>query len=340
MRTAQKRIVCNFLGYKIHLAISKTKKKKSQSNYFSHLIFTKTLLILTLILLSTILFYSISKFQSDAYFTKSAPLLSQISPFLSNDISGKVNNNFRKVKEKIIFKGSDIKRAVALTFDADMTPEMIMQLEMGLVDSAYNKQVVDVLNETKTKATFFISGLWIEKYPDVTKSFAVNPLFELANHSYSHPSFEGTCYGLKLISDQEQRGEIQKTQELLKKITGTENKWFRFPGGCYSEKDLEILHEMGVTAIQWDVVGRDGFNNDAANIEENVLSQVKNGSIIVLHMNGYPNSPLTAMALPGIIKTLRDRGYEFVKISELLDEDRYMQAISPEEIFSELLVLK
>jgi peptidoglycan-N-acetylglucosamine deacetylase len=330
MRTAQKRIVCNFLRYKFVLTISNTKKKKSQKIVFPQLIFTNKFLILALILLSLIGFLNINKFQSDAYFTKSTPLLSQISPVLSNEITKKVNNNFGKIKEKIIFKGSNLKKTVSLTFDADMTPEMLAQLEMGLVGSSYNKQVVDVLNETKTKATFFISGLWIEKYPDVTKSFAANPLFELANHSYSHPSFEGTCYGLKLVSDEEQRGEIEKTQKLLKEITGYENKWFRFPGGCYSEKDLEILQEMGVTAIQWDVVGRDGFNNNAANIEENVLSQVKNGSIIVLHMNGYPNSPLTAIALPGIIKTLRDRGYEFVKVSELLEEERQMQAITPE----------
>lgn len=256
-------------------------------------------------------------FNNSAYATFTSPLIQRFSPVLAiaekNTSSPELLGN-----DQIIFSGPNDTKKIALTFDANMTPEMKKDLETGLVYDWYDPAITDILNLTQTKATFFLTGMWIETYLEETKEFAVNPLFELANHSYSNPSFDGDCFRLHQISDVETSAEIQKTQMLLKDVAGIDNKLFRFPGGCYSQNDLDTVEKLGIIAIQWDVLGQDGFNDDPNNIEENVLENVRPGSIILLHLNGYPNAPQTAAALPYIISTLKQNGYEFVKVSELL----------------------
>lgn len=220
----------------------------------------------------------------------------------------------------LIYSGSRDTNKIALTFDADMTPWMKNDYERGRVTSWYNSHIIDILNQTNTRATLFLSGMWIEMYPNVTKTLGENALFELANHSYSHPGFDGTCYGLAPLKDSQDVEEVIKTQNLIHNITGNDSRFFRFPGGCYSQKDLDIVQGLGVRAIQWDVAGDDGFTYNTRRIIQNVVNRVQGGSIIVLHLHGGPNAPMTAYALPEIIAQLTARGYEFVKLSELLDQ--------------------
>ncbi len=218
----------------------------------------------------------------------------------------------------VIQHGSRDKKEVALTFDADMTYGMDQNLHSRVVRSYINQDLINILINTQTKATLFLSGLWIQDYPEETKLLGENPLFELGNHSFSHPSFEGYCYGLPQLGALSMEDEIVKTQELLKSVGNVSGKYFRFPGGCVSEKAMNFLSSKGIRVVHWDVVGEDGFNTNTQEIISNVLDNVQNGSIIVLHMNGYPNDPNTSDALPTIISTLRERGYKFVTVSQLL----------------------
>ena len=219
----------------------------------------------------------------------------------------------------VIYNGARDKKQIALTFDADMTYGMDRDIHTGAVKSYINRDLIQILIQTNTPATLFLSGLWIKDYPVETRYLASNPLFELANHSYSHPSFEGYCYGLPKMEPLTMEDEIDLTQELLKEYTGKDNSYFRFPGGCISQAALDYMGQKGIKTIQWDVVGGDGFNENTESIVKSVLDNVQNGSIIVLHMNGYPNDPKTTEALPEIISTLKNRGYEFVKLSDLLE---------------------
>lgn len=218
----------------------------------------------------------------------------------------------------VITHGSRDKKDIALTFDADMTYEMDHLLHTGEVTSYINHDLINTLINTQTPATLFLTGLWMQDYPEDTRLLAQNPLFQLGNHSYSHPTFEGYCYGLPQLGTLSMEQEIDVTQQLLKTYTGIDNKYFRFPGGCVSPEAMNYLRSEGIQTVHWDVVGDDGFNEDTDSIIANVLDRVQNGSIIVLHMNGYPNDPKTSEALPVIIKTLKERGYTFVKISDLL----------------------
>ncbi len=241
--------------------------------------------------------------------------------------------------DEVFFHGPRDKKRIALTFDADMTPAMRTFLLSGRIKSYYDGRITDILNQTQTKATFFLSGMWVELYPKQTEELAANPLFEVGSHSYSHPSFNGYCYGLKQIPDSEDLVEAEKTQVLLKSATHIENKLFRFPGGCYTQKDVEIIQKLGLEIIQWDVVGRDGFNNHAADVERNIISNVQNGSIIILHLNGFPNASKTADSLHGIITKLKAKGFEFVKASELINSNQATSAMNGKDIIKSLYTL-
>ncbi len=219
---------------------------------------------------------------------------------------------------QVFFHGPRDKKKIALTFDAEMTDEMKASLQSGKVKSSYDKKIVETLDQTNTKATFFLTGLWIELYPDVTKQLSQDPLFELGSHSYTDSSYYGFCYGLKQISNTVKIEEIGATEKLLREHAGIDNRLFRFPGGCYTPDDVKLVNQANDVVVHWDVSASDGFNVNTAQLVHNVIDNVQNGSIIIMHLNGPPNSPKTAAALPEIISTLKSRGFEFTKVSELL----------------------
>jgi peptidoglycan-N-acetylglucosamine deacetylase len=98
---------------------------------------------------------------------------------------------------------------------------------------------------------------------------------------------------------------------------GHQTRYFRFPGGCYDSAALRAIAPTHATVIQYDDVGGDPFNPDAASIAANVLRQAHDGAIVVLHIT-KANAPRTADALPAVIEGLRARGYRLVTLSELL----------------------
>jgi len=212
-------------------------------------------------------------------------------------------------------------KIVALTFDADMTRGMEYSLKNGIVKSWYNDKLIKELEKTQTPATLFLTGLWIKNYPETTKELAANPLFEIANHSYSHPAFALPCFNLIAIPNTSDEEEIVRTDELLKSYAPNYKKYFRFPGLCYDEFDIAAVEKHGYKIIHGDVIGGDGFTNDAGGVVSRVVGRAKPGSIIILHMQGGPNAPKTADAIPEIIRQLKEKGYLFVKISDLMDSD-------------------
>ena len=209
-------------------------------------------------------------------------------------------------------------KIVALTFDADMTPGMLRELKSGKVASWYNEKVIEALKQLQAPATLFLTGLWIETYPEVTKQLAADPLFELGNHSYSHGAFHSPCYSLFPIPESKQTAEVQKTDDLLKQYAVSYKKYFRFPGLCSDAQAMKTVEEQGYTVIGGDVDGADAFEKSPKWVASDVVSHVHPGSIVVLHMHGGPNAPATAGALPDIITRLRAEGYTFVKVSDLL----------------------
>lgn len=286
----------------------------------SHLFYTFFIIALTLLSYVAVtklinkklaaLTLSQSKNNRMAANNEETPYVEQGSPYDNRTIGSESAN--------VIFHGPRDKKKVSLTFDAEMTDFMRAQYVSGKVKSSYDARIVDVLNQTHTKATFFLTGMWIELYPQVTKELSRNPLFELGSHSYSDSSYSGYCYGLKQIPATVKIEDIGATEKLLRTYAGIDNTLFRFPGGCYTPTDVKLVNQAGDMVVHWDVAGVDGFNTNTDQIVRNVVDNVQNGSIVVLHMNGAPSSPKTGDALPMIISRLKEKGFEFVKINELL----------------------
>ncbi len=215
-----------------------------------------------------------------------------------------------------ITHGSRDHKAIALTFDADMTPRMIEELHAGLVSSWYDQSITATLKHEQVPATIFTTGLWAEVYPHELKTLSQSPLFEIENHSFDHAGFTRPCYTLAPAHDKV--AEIEDAQSAIHEITGLTPHYFRFPGGCAHADDIALVNKQGLEVIGWDVVSGDAFQHNKETIIKHVLSKVQNGSIIVMHLSGGPNAPATGQALPEIIHQLKARGYTLVTIKELL----------------------
>jgi peptidoglycan/xylan/chitin deacetylase (PgdA/CDA1 family) len=119
------------------------------------------------------------------------------------------------------------------------------------------------------------------------------------------------------IPDDSIRNELLRTQQILDSLTGKRAVLFRPPFGEYDERVVRIAAECGLKTVQYDLASGDpdpSFTSER--LVRHVTSMAKNGSIIVMHING--NGWHTAEALPAIIAKLRERGFTFVSVSEML----------------------
>jgi len=219
----------------------------------------------------------------------------------------------------LITHGSRDRRVIALTFDADMTPLMRDQLKSGAVASWYEERIVATLRAEQVPATIFLTGLWTQAYPDVVRSLASDPLFELENHSVDHAAWRSPCYGLPAIStDTARRNEVTGAAATIRSIAGVDPTYFRFPGGCHSDSDLGLVASLGELPLGWDTVSGDAFQSNPDVVVGDVMARVRPGSIVVMHFIGAPNAPATAVALERVIPMLRAQGYDFATLRQLL----------------------
>ncbi len=185
---------------------------------------------------------------------------------------------------------------------------------------AYDPAIVRELRRTKTPATVFVSGLWAEAYPAVLRSLARDPLFEIGNHSFSHAGFTKPCFGLPVAgSTIQKREEVSVAASVIRSIAGVRTRYFRFPGDCYEDADVELVLALGHRPVQWDVPSGDAFEHDALRIAQGVVERTRPGSIVVMHLNGPPNAPMTGVSLRSVIPALRERGFRTVTVSELIE---------------------
>lgn len=207
-------------------------------------------------------------------------------------------------------------KTVALTFDADMTADQGPRAAAG--EHFDHPQLIATLRALKVPATVFMTGRWAEEYPDQARSLGRDPLFEVANHSYSHYAFTGDCYGLPTVPAERMRADVERAYAVFRKVgVRSPMPYFRFPGGCYDRPALKALVPAGVTAVQWDVVGGDAFATDADAVARQVLDGVRPGSVVVLHCTRSA-APATERAVRTVVPELRRQGYRFVKVSELI----------------------
>lgn len=191
-------------------------------------------------------------------------------------------------------------KKIALTFDA----------AWGNEDT---QTILSILAKYEIKVTFFMTGGWVESYPDDVKSILAAG-HDLGNHSENHKN-------MSQISDSEKRQELMKVHERVKELTGYEMFLFRPPYGDYDNAVIRVAEECGYYPIQWDVDSLDWKNYGVDSIIQTVCNHkhLGNGSIILCH-NG---AKYTAEALDTLITNLLDAGYEFVPLSDLIIRENY-----------------
>jgi peptidoglycan/xylan/chitin deacetylase (PgdA/CDA1 family) len=222
---------------------------------------------------------------------------------------------------QVIDHGPRTVKKVALTFDADMTDAMLANLRTGKVKSYANVKVLDILDQRRVPATFFLTGMWAEHYSELTLRIVHDAQFEIGNHTYRHSAYTPNCHGLPTLPRTEMTTDARRTFNVLKPFRGHQTRFFRFPGLCHDAAALTALAPLGVTVIDGDCVSGDPFATAAAPIVHKVLSTVQPGSIIVMHIT-EANAQFTDQALGPILDGLAERGLEPVRLSELLAAPR------------------
>lgn len=171
--------------------------------------------------------------------------------------------------------------------------------------------LLSLLKDANATATFFVTGEFCDKYPeDVKKMYQAG--HEIGNHSDMHPHVEGININ-DLIED------TRECSRKIKMITGEEPKIYRAPYGEYDDNVVSTIEGMGMKMIQWSVDSIDWQEPDADTIIERVVSKTESGSILLFH-NDLEN---TSQALPEVLTKLKQKGFSFVKISDLVYFDSY-----------------
>ncbi len=171
--------------------------------------------------------------------------------------------------------------------------------------------LIDILGKYNVKATFFLVGEWVEKFPESVKALS-DAGHEIMNHSDSHPH-------MSKLSREQMKQEIEACNDRIEAITGVRPTLFRAPYGEYCDGLIEVLDELGMYCIQWDVDSLDWKDISSQEICRRVCSNVVPGSICLFH-NAAKNTPA---ALPSLIEQLQEAGYRFVPISENIYKDDY-----------------
>ena len=175
----------------------------------------------------------------------------------------------------------------------------------------YTDELLKIMDEHSVKCTFFTVQFWVEKYPEHVKKIAEKG-HEIGTHSRTHPK-------MSALSKEQIESELFSSCTAIENITGKKVELFRPPYGDYDDLLIDTAKEMNLFTVQWDVDSLDWKNLSATEMATRVINGVKSGSIILCHNNGLH----TAEALPIILATLKNKGYEFVPIGELIYRENY-----------------
>lgn len=175
----------------------------------------------------------------------------------------------------------------------------------------YTDAILKALAAEDVRATFFMVEFWTTKYPDFVKKIDESG-HEIGTHSSTHSY-------MSKQSETEITQELATSSAAITAITGKKVELFRPPYGDYDNLLIDTAGMLGYYTIQWDVDSLDWKDLSATDIAMRIINNVQNGSIILCHNNGLH----TAEALPLVLTTLKNKGYTFVPIGELILRKNY-----------------
>lgn len=193
-----------------------------------------------------------------------------------------------------IFTGDESSRVVYLTFDEGY-------------ENGYTPAILDILKDRDVKAAFFVTGSYVKQHPDYVKRM-IDEGHIVGNHTMTHPS-------LPTITDENIKQEIDGVDTLLMNGLGIKTKYLRPPKGEYTERTLKVTKEMGYTTVFWSLAFRDWLPLPGGPQEsyETVMNNLHPGAVILLHAESKDDTE----ALPRIIDSIREEGYEFKTLDDI-----------------------
>ena len=197
-------------------------------------------------------------------------------------------------KELPVYSVERDDHVIAVTFDAswgaDNTPKLL-----------------DILDEYDAKCTFFLVGLWVDKYPDMVQAI-VERGHEIGNHSATHPH-------MSKLSESKMLEELRMMSDKVEKLTGVRPTLFRPPYGDYNNSVIRTVRSAGYEAVQWSVDSLDWKNISPQDMIRRA-GKVGKGDIILFHND----SQYLLDALPTLLQSYKEQGLHMVKVSDILLE--------------------
>lgn len=190
-------------------------------------------------------------------------------------------------------------KTVALSFDASWGADKTLD-------------ILSVLERYDIKANFFVVGFWVEDYADKLKALYDSGRVEIGTHSNTHPH-------MPKLSKKQMELELTTSMNIIENAIGKKVDLFRPPFGDYSDTLITTATELGLYTIQWDVDTLDWKGLKASEMAARVLNKATNGSIVLMHNDGEH----TVEALPLIIEGLKNKGFSFKTIGEMIYRDGY-----------------
>ncbi len=202
--------------------------------------------------------------------------------------------------------------AVALTFDDGPDPKA-------------TREIARILAEWGVPATFFVVGERARAHRDIVARLHEQGHL-IANHSDTHgPLFHFSRWSTV-------RREVRACNEAIASVIGCEPVFFRAPQGLKTPVLGDVLRELHMTAVGWQVRGLDSIGSNARTIAERVLRGARPGGVIMLHdgtgFGGSSERSATIEALPLILERLRERGLRLIRLDELLGVEPYRRVDS------------
>ena len=201
----------------------------------------------------------------------------------------------RKLFLPALRRGRADDKTVTLTFDDGPHPD-------------FTPKLLEILRKENVKATFFVIGFMVEKYPELAKAIHDGGHL-LASHTFSHVN-------LTTIKPEEVGTELIAADEIIRRATGKPTRFYRPPGGRYNDDVIAAGTALGMTAALWTDDPADFANPGDQIIVDRTLKDLSNGGIILMH----DGAPETLEILPGLIQTIKKRGYSFVRVDEMYDQ--------------------
>lgn len=195
------------------------------------------------------------------------------------------------------------RKVVALTFD-------------GGGNSAAVATVLATLKANDIRATFFLTGSFARMFPKKSRAI-VRAGHVLGNHTDTHPN-------ALTLSDAALTRQVRRAERSILSATGVSPRpFFRFPYGARAPRDIRTVNAAGYGAVAWTVDGAGWLGTSGgmsvAKVRARVLKALRPGAIVLMHLGSHPRdrSTLDADALPGLITTMRARGYSFITLAQV-----------------------